>query len=296
MSEEKMLQARLPIALRSVSPGEGFTRMEIPEREGGHTGGVYLAPDGQEVWKPLDGRPDADADFHLPTHEETVLRLMAGTVGFPQNWRVEEADGRRWLVRKLACIIPETYERIMLTLDTVLQVERAVRALNAKKWVLNGELRVAIDPDTYEPFLLGLATVQPGKGPEAPLLRQANDFLLFERWASEVAGFEGLILLRRAARKVARSIDWLEGPYGKTHAWVYGSEYRPIDSTWASIPDAVYLHADKAATGVWTWVVVPEPMSDDLLDRYQLRWGYGPVRYEESRPEDGRLPAPRLFL
>ena len=274
-----MLQASLPLLLRSMAPGEGFTRMEMPTSEGQHTGGVYLSPDGQEVWKPLDGRPEPGASFHLATHEEVVLALMAGRTGFPKNWRVEEANGRRWLVRKLAYPVPEVYERIMLTLDVVLQVEQAVRALNGKKWVLGSDLRVAIDADTYEPFLLGLATVQPGKGPEASLLRQANDSTLFERWASEVAGYGALVLYRRAARGVVRSADWLEGPYGQSHRWVYASERRPIDSSWADIPGAVYVPSSWEATGVWTWVVVPGPLGDDLADRYQLRWGYGPIQY-----------------
>lgn len=282
MSEEQALTVRLPLAIRASAPGEGFTRMQIPAGEGMHTGGVYLSPGGQKVWKPLDGRPDPDAAYHLPTQEDIVLSLMAGTVGFPKNWRVEVANDRRWLVRKLAYVIPETYERSMLTLDMVLQVEQALRALNAKKWELNDPLRVAIDPDTYEPFLLDLSSARPGKGLEAPLAFRANDALLFERWASEVAGFEELVLYRCAARNVVHSINWFEGPYGKTHHWVYGSEHRPISASWASIPDAVYAPAVWAETGVHTWVVTPGVLGNDLVSSYQLRWGYGPIVYEET--------------
>lgn len=278
-------QERLPLSLREVSPGDGFARLALPPGEGLRTGGPFLSPDGQEVWKPLDARPGPEADYLVPTREETVLHLMAGTVGFPVNWRVEVAKGRRWLVRMLAYPVPEVYERGMLTLEVVLQVEQAVRALNGKQWVLLSDLRVAIDADTYEPFLLGLSTALPGIGPETSLTGQANDSILFERWASEVAGFEALVLYRRAAHSVVHSADWLAGPYGQSHRWVYGSEYRPIDSTWASIPDAVYVPSSWKATGVHTWVVVPGPLSNDLADRYQLRWGYGPVQYEESGSE-----------
>jgi hypothetical protein len=49
MNEDKMLPARLPLLLRSIAPGEEFTRMELPTSEGQHTGGIYLTPDGQEV-------------------------------------------------------------------------------------------------------------------------------------------------------------------------------------------------------------------------------------------------------
>ena len=272
MGGNELSPARLPLLVRGIAPGEGFTAMGLPAGEGQHTGGVYLSPDGEDVWKPLDGCPAPGAGFHLATHEETVLRLMAGVVGFPENWRVEEAGGRRWLVRKLAYPVPEVYEREQVALDAVLQVEQAVRALNSKHWGLGSALRVAVDGDTYEPFLLGLATAQQVRG--------ADDAPRFERWASDVAGYESLVLYRRAARTVVETPDWLARPYGSSHRWVYGSEYRPINSTWASIPDAVYVDSSWGATGVWTWVVVPGPLAPELADGYQLRWGYGPVQYE----------------
>jgi len=280
--QQALVVARLPLAIRAIAPGEGFTRMDIPQNEGMHTGGPFLSPDGRAVWKPLDGRPHPDAQYHLPTREDSVLHLMEGIVGFPKNWRVEDANERRWLVRKVAYVVPETYERVMLTLDVVLQVEQAVRALNAKKWEVNDPLRVAIDPDTYDPFLLDLSSACPGKGLDAPLAYRANDALLFERWAQEVAGYDGLVAFRRCARKVVRSIEWFEGPYGRTHTWVYGSEHRPINAGLASIPDAVFVPSDWEKTGVHTWVITPNVLSDDLVAGYQLRWGYGPIVYEEA--------------
>lgn len=282
MSEQTALTLRLPLTIRDVTPGAQFTRLSIPVSEGMHTGGVYLSPDGQEVWKPLDGRPHPDAQYHLPTREDTVLQLMEGTVGFPKNWRVEVANGRRWLVRKGAYVIPETYETGMLTLDVILQVEQAVRALNAKKWEVNDPLRVAIEQDTYDPFLLDLSSACPGRGPEAPLAYRADDARLFERWASEVAGFDGLVALRGHARKVVHSIEWALGPYGKTHSWVYASEHHPMQASWARIPDAVYVPSAQERTGVLTWVVTPGPLSEDLIAGYQLCWGYGPIMYGEA--------------
>jgi len=275
-----MIEARLPLLLRWTAPGPEFVRLAIPGREGFHTGGPFLSPDGNEVWKGLDGRPLPDVPFHLPTNEETVLHLMADTSGFPANWRVEVANGRRWLVRKVAPVVPETYSPQWLTLDQVLHVEQALRSLNAKRWRLGDHLRVAIDPDTEEPFILDLSAAVLGGGPEAPRISQANDAALFERWASEVAGFGGLVLFRRDARQVVSGMAWINGPYGKTHRWVYASRTRPLERSWASIPDAVYLDADWNKTGVWTWVVVPVPLGEEVAGRYQLQYGHGPIPYE----------------
>ena len=54
-----------PLSLGDVTPGDGFTRMEMPLTpkgypEGIHTGGPFLSPDELTVWKPLDCRPYLD--------------------------------------------------------------------------------------------------------------------------------------------------------------------------------------------------------------------------------------------
>jgi len=83
----------LPIEIRNVPPGPGFTRLDgktngdLPE--GVHTGGVWVSPDGAEYWKPLDGRPWVNADYHVPTREAECLEMMAREPAFPRNWRVE---------------------------------------------------------------------------------------------------------------------------------------------------------------------------------------------------------------
>jgi hypothetical protein len=63
----------LPLSIRDVAPGPDFTRLTgtrpdgLPD--GVHTGGAWLSPDGREVWKPLDARPYANADGHIPASE-----------------------------------------------------------------------------------------------------------------------------------------------------------------------------------------------------------------------------------
>lgn len=51
---------------------------------------------------------------------------------------------------------------------------------------------------------------------------------------------------------------------------VYGSAMRPMSSTWAHIPDAVYMPADKTATGYHTYVAVPRVLSSDTVASYEL--------------------------
>jgi hypothetical protein len=142
----------------------------------------------------------------------------------------------------------------------------------------------SFDPDTSEPFLLDLSAACPGRGMEAPRAFRADDTLLFERWAEEVAGFDGLVAFRRSARRVVQSIAWIEGPYGKTHNWVYCSCHRMLDDGEISSGEAVCVPADWSKTGVPTWVVASEALPDDLVERYQLHWGYGPILYEEAGP------------
>ena len=48
----------------------------------------------------------------------------------------------------------------------------------------------------------------------------------------------------------------------------------------------VYVPTSWEETGVWTWVVVPEPLSGDLAGHYQLRWGKGPVQYKAVESEN----------
>ena len=63
---------------------------------------------------------------------------------------------------------------------------------------------------------------------------------------------------------------------------VYASRNRPISPTWASVPQAHYVHDDWGKTGVHTWVVTPEPVSDKKIFDYELTWAHGPLIYDEA--------------
>ena len=92
-----------PLSIRDVSPSPGAVRLTGTRQDGlpdgMHTGGAWLC--GEEVWKSLDGRPYANAECHYSTLEADVLEEMADKPLFPRNWRIEEANGRRFLVREL---------------------------------------------------------------------------------------------------------------------------------------------------------------------------------------------------
>jgi hypothetical protein len=272
----------LPLELGEVAPGMGFTRMPMPNywglQEGVHSGGPFLDPVGKEVWKPLDVLPTPNAQFRVYTHEVEVLTLMEGVVGFPRNWRVEEANGRRFLVRKLAYPIPEVYEASMLTPEKVLAVEAAQRAINAKGWEIGDlVLRIAIDADTYEPFVLDLSAASfVGKA----VWPGADEHLKFEAWAESIAGRGDLVQFRRHARSVVSSAQWAIA-HGRTHRWVYGSRYRPVESSWANIPGALFLDGNKAETDVCTWVVVSSRLPDEVVNGFQLEYGWAPIAYED---------------
>jgi len=113
----------LPLALVDYTPGELFTRLPVPETEAIHTGG-YLSLDGMEVWKPLDAKPYANADYRVETREADVLHLMAGQPGFPRNWRVEESNQRRWLVRPVCKVVGQTFSRDDVDLAFALPVDK----------------------------------------------------------------------------------------------------------------------------------------------------------------------------
>jgi hypothetical protein len=255
--------------------------------DGVHTGGAWLSPDGNEVWKPLDGRPHSNANFHLPTQEAECLEAMAGKPAFPRDWRVEEAgevivDGktytRRWLVREKAILVPEDFPAHKMSLDDVYEVEQGARAMDRARWSIGDHLSVAYDCQGRV-FILDLSCAYgvPVSGP--PPMNEHR----FRRWARAM-GFERLVNLRKQAEAVTTDLGIIE-KYGEPYwyAHVYASRTRPIDNLWADIEGAVYVHNETGGkvfneTGVWTWVITPEPLDEETMQRYELTWGWSPVR------------------
>ena len=247
--------------------------MEAGERwdgrpEGVHTGGPWLFEG--EVWKPLDCRPYYNADFLSPTDEVEVLEDMAGEPFFPRNWRVEERNGRRWLVRPEAVMVPPS----RLTGEQLLELEQAVRGLNAAGWTVGDEITVGICREDLKYFIVDLSAAA-----RDPL---ADDFRRVFRFF-EAAGHDWLVKLRWAAHSLIYGFDWLE-EHPDTGEHVYASFNRPVSPTWASLPAGTLFKSQKRnydAAIPHTWIVTREPLPEEKVRKLELKWAWSP------RPQRG---------
>jgi len=268
----------LPLSIRDVSPGSGAVRLTGTQStglpSGFHTGGAWLLDD--EVWKPLDGRPWANSPNHYPTEEAECLEALAGLPLFPRNWRIEERNGRRFVVRKKAHLIPDDLDYSHLTNKQILLVEQGIREANRRGWEIGDDIALAIDLDTYELFLYDLSTAHHRNGVGC---YAADDEWRIARFF-ELCGVEFLKKLRsNGSHCNGRLLEIM--PYrhdGYVHT--YASFNRPASPVWASIPDARYIHEDRAN---WTeavphtWILTQEPLNDEMLQRYELLWAWSPI-------------------
>jgi len=268
-----------PESLVNVSPGEGFSRLQVPEGEAIHTGGLYLSPDGKEVWKPLDVKPYQNCPFRVPSREKDVLEFMENQPGFPKNWRVEVSNGRTFLVRLKCLVVGQDVDLEYLSLDDILKVEQWVRSLNSQYWEINDHITLAFDKERGELFILDLSAAQLKGGSSDPWV--ADDTTIFHKFATS-CGFTKLVKLRQDARNLTSDLILLrlQGEnlqLTENHKHIYASSRRPINGGWAKIPNAVYMDADKSAN-VWTWVITPELLPQEVIYQYELTWAYSPIQ------------------
>lgn len=284
--------SELPLAIRDVAPGPGFTLMEVVGSngwpDGVHTGGPWLSSDGKEVWKPLDGRPYLNATCHYPTRELDALCVMANQPGFPINWRLEIAGSvtiegktytRRWLVRS-KCYIVEPVESIHtpphMMLEDVLKIEQGIRLFNAKGWEIGDRLVAGIDPK-LRPFVVDLsAACQVGGG------FLADDENRILEWMKGI-GYSRLALLRQKGHHLVGGFEFASR-YGAQywHGNVYVSPHC-LDADSTDIPSALYIQREDYPEGAEaftypTWVVTPEPLDSWRIERHNLTWAWSPVR------------------
>jgi len=271
----------LPLSIREVKPAKHATRITgqrydgLPD--GVHTGGAYLWEG--EVYKPLDGRPYANAECHLPTEEAECLEAMAGQPCFPRNWRVETRDGRRFLVRKKAYVIDNPRK---LEVSELLLVEKAIRELNRRGWQISDSISLAYDADTYELFILDLSCAYRIDG--------HLSYHYDENWRIlklfKQAGFDRLAAIRERGQHIFHDplhFEALVDRDVRDFHFLYGSFNRPLSRVWATLPADVVLidshrwyaeidnlirqHTDGVPH---TWIVSPSPLDEDLLCRYEL--------------------------
>ena len=272
------MQTQYDLSIRDVAPFAGAVRLTgttpsgLPSGE--HTGGAWLYEG--KVYKPLDILA-FDCDYHVPGPEAIVLKQMADTYLFPRNWMVEEHNGRRFLVRNVAHIMPVVPGGDYFDRQQVLKIERAVRLLNKRGWEIGDEIAIALDAFDYTPFLYDLSAAQqmPDEGAFA-----ADDTERIERFF-ELTGNTWLLKLRNNARAAWRALELvpevLPGEIGKH---IYGSMYRPMDSMWAHIPGAQFVQTGRANLSEampHTWVVTKEPLPKSTIDRFELSWGWSPI-------------------
>lgn len=268
-----------PLSIRDVKPHPMAYRItgERPDGmpDGYHTGGAYLW-EGM-VYKPLDGRPYANADCHVQTQEDKILDVMQDVPLFQKNWHVEELNGRRFLVRKQAIIVgSKDYAWTDLDRDQVLQVEQSLRMLNYRNIEINDPISMGFD-ENGDMFIVDLSCAgytNPGFLNGADDTNHVLNFF-------KLCRYNGLFNLRRKARNASEAFIL---SHDKDYRHVYASFNRPISGLWASIPGAVYVHNERADwdNGIpHSWVVTDKPLSDDVIYRYELSWGWSPVAHGE---------------
>lgn len=312
----------LPLALGDVSPGPDFKRMGTTIRPDGlydglHCGGAWLTPDELEVWKPLDARPYPNAGVRYPTDEDRCLTEMAGKPGFPLNWRVEERNGRRWLVRPRCYLWPQDKDVLPHPeLEVFLMVEEALRAMNAAGWEYGDLPQLAYDPTISEWFLLDCsAAFKPDKWQ-----MDNGDEWRIPRWF-ELMGLEWLARLRRRGRHLANVIQMpllypLEArdlclgncfypcsdDEQRRYRYIYASRNRPMSALWARIPKPEHSKGVRYIDGemgkwpvVYTWAVSDFALDDETIFQYELTLAYRPW-LDEREAADERPAAEQLAL
>ncbi len=273
---------KLPLELRDISPHPDAVRITgtrpdgLPD--GVHTGGAWVY-DGM-VFKPLDARPYPNAEFLVETEEVDCLAAMENTPFFPKNWTTETINDRRFLVRHEALVLHKDFTPAMLDKEVPLGVEAAIRNLNRAGWTINDHISLAISKiGVY--FILDLSAAHKQSNKMSTI--DAEDWLVHTFWKE--CEYIHLATLRDHARHILITrkfiLDYPE------HRHVYASFNRPINSLWASIPNAVYVQQDNASWDTvvpHTWVVTPNPLPEETIYRYELTHGFSPWFEKETAP------------
>lgn len=273
----------IPLDLYSTPPIPGATKIAGQHPDGRPDGlhaGAWLSPDGQQVWKPLFGKPGPDAHELLPTQELSFLKIFAGQPLFPRNWSVQQAHGYSYLVRAVATIIPDEWMSWRdLGEENLLAVEAAVRAVNAAGWQINDDISLGIDPD-YNLFIVDCSNV--GQ------VMDADETHRIEK-VFELAG-AGIFTVRREAA-YRKLMDFREGRLGEYNGWNDRNTYQHVYmsfSRWQECgrefpPGSVYFQQKT----YWkeqiplTWIITKEKVKQEVLEKWELVWGWSPIRPKE---------------
>ena len=253
-----------------------------------HTGGAYRV--GDEVWKPLDGRPFANADFHETTLEAEALEALQQLPAFPKNWETVYVNDRRWLVRPYSMIGGVHFDLDELSLEQVLLVECSVREANRRGWEINDLISVGIDPEGNL-FIVDLSSAN-YLAAGTPFHNDIDEYMRIGTFLT-ACGYEDIAILRSNARSAI--FDWRMLPIDEhtsnllasykqrtLYRYVYASFSRQVSRMWATLPeDVVLYHTDRADWErmiPWTWLFTKTPLPLETLSKYELKWGWAELR------------------
>jgi len=288
----------LPLTLDNVSPGLGFIRLESKTRPDGlldgiHTGSAWLSPDKHNVWKPLDAKPNPNADRRLPTMESRCLSEMTDVLGHLDNWHEERQNGRLWLVRPRCYLWPQDRDILMSpNLETFLMIEQAIFEMNARGWEYNDLPQLAYDPTVSKWFLMDHSAAFK---PEIWRINWHGDRDKVLKWFN-LMGLENIASLRQRGYHIHHAIqlpdfnDPQQEPYNvqdafypmekderQQYIYLYASTLRPMSKLWADIEDTVYLHSDASKRPlVHTWIASKQLLDSEIIQQYELTFVYRP--------------------
>jgi hypothetical protein len=193
-----MAKRQYPLSIRDVAPGPDAVRLTGNRANGGsdgfHTGGAWLYQG--KVWKPLDGRPYANANIHVETNEEDCLTALQGKPLFPKNWEIKEANGRRFIVRDHVPTFPGG--NLSLTKAQIQEIDRGIAQMNASKWEVNDDLVIGKDRGGRL-FIVDLSAANYTTGTHA---YAADDWSHFAKLC-EQAGFKDIPAMKNIARELS---------------------------------------------------------------------------------------------
>ena len=285
------IRSELPLTIRDVPPVIGARRLTgvnpyngLPS--GVHTGGAWLVNDGGVEWvyKPLDARPYANAQAHWPTLEMECLQEMEGEFLFPKNWTFESLNGRKFIKRRKAHLIPgDDLDWDYLSQNDLLDIEHGILTLNRKGWRVNDDICLALDWNDLlnSLFIYDLSNVSNvGRN-----LTETQGQRKYADWQNVESLFKAckadwLVALRHGGRRALRPgieamEDWTSMAFYKH---VYASFNRPISLMWASLlpADAGFKHqmANWSDAIPHTWIFTKEPLYDEVISRYELNWAW----------------------
>lgn len=267
-----MTKRQYPISTRDVAPGPEAVRLTGTRAGGGsdglHTGGAWFYQN--KVWKPLDGRPYANAQVHIETSEEDCLKALQGKPLFPKNWEVKESNGRRFIVRDKVQTFPGG--GLTLTLKQLQEVQKAISEMNKAGWAINDDVVIGRDRSGHL-FVLDLSNASysesrtgPAKADDTPhvdaLFKQAGFKEIVE--AKQIAGeMRVLFVLSTKFPSIKDKI---------AYRWVYTSMKRVDNQSLvdiSSVSDKL-MSVDRASAKQQFWYVSKQELPESTLRKYNL--------------------------